>query len=313
MTPASAPAHIGIVFVNYHSEDLLTDRASRFLDAGHPVVVADNSSSYAGPGRVIDMGSNAGFARACNRAVDALDDDVDVVCLHNPDVDIAVSAVADLALTLRAQANPGIAAPAEQTGLLVRRRGYRYPTVAREALMAALPYGWADRSRRKAASAPEQAGDHASPPGLSFRGRGQRYAAGSCMVVDRSAWVLVNGFDERYFMYGEDLDLWHRLGVAGRSRAFRSDIVAQHHFAAGSPVGMSRRHLCRCLSVQLFFETFQPRSWRSVRSVHRRLLWRYQRDLPRLTGRIGELWRAGATPADVMASIFPYLADADFN
>src|SRR5437016_5031688 len=98
MTSAAAPANIGIVFVNYHSDDLVTERASQFLDAGHPVVIADNSSSYAGPGRVVEMASNEGFARACNRAVDVLGDHVDVVCLHNPDVDVPVSAIADLAL-----------------------------------------------------------------------------------------------------------------------------------------------------------------------------------------------------------------------
>jgi GT2 family glycosyltransferase len=35
------------------------------------------------------------------------------------------------------------------------------------------------------------------------------------MAVRRSAWDATGGFDERYFMYGEDLDLSLRLRLAG--------------------------------------------------------------------------------------------------
>ena len=37
----------------------------------------------------------------------------------------------------------------------------------------------------------------------------------ACMVLPREAWVAVGGFDERYFMYCEDVDLCLRLRQAG--------------------------------------------------------------------------------------------------
>jgi GT2 family glycosyltransferase len=42
------------------------------------------------------------------------------------------------------------------------------------------------------------------------------WVSGACMLVRRSAFDLVRGFDERYFMYWEDADLCRRL----RSRGF---------------------------------------------------------------------------------------------
>ena len=41
------------------------------------------------------------------------------------------------------------------------------------------------------------------------------FCSGAALVVRREAWDAVGGFDERYFMYGEDLDLCLRLRLAG--------------------------------------------------------------------------------------------------
>ena len=41
------------------------------------------------------------------------------------------------------------------------------------------------------------------------------FASGAALVVRRDAWEQVDGFDPRYFMYGEDLDLGLRLWLSG--------------------------------------------------------------------------------------------------
>ena len=41
------------------------------------------------------------------------------------------------------------------------------------------------------------------------------WLSGSCLLLRRSAFDEVNGFDDRYFMYMEDVDLGDRLGRAG--------------------------------------------------------------------------------------------------
>jgi GT2 family glycosyltransferase len=55
-------------------------------------------------------------------------------------------------------------------------------------------------------------------PAQAARDRGDRevgFPSGAAMAVRREAWDAVGGFDARYFMYGEDLDLGLRLRLAG--------------------------------------------------------------------------------------------------
>jgi len=65
-----------------------------------------------------------------------------------------------------------------------------------------LGMGWAGRCGRPVAEAP------AEPVEASF-------ASGAALVVRREAWEGTGGFDERYFMYCEDLDLGLRLWLGG--------------------------------------------------------------------------------------------------
>lgn len=57
------------------------------------------------------------------------------------------------------------------------------------------------------------------------------WAAGMCLVVRRDAWVDVGGFDERYHMYFEDVDLCRRLGAAGWSILYLPAIEVVHDAA----------------------------------------------------------------------------------
>ena len=56
------------------------------------------------------------------------------------------------------------------------------------------------------------------------------WLSGSCLLLRRAAFREVCGFDERYFMYMEDVDLGDRLAAAGwleRVRAVGRDIARQ--------------------------------------------------------------------------------------
>ncbi len=62
----------------------------------------------------------------------------------------------------------------------------------------------------------------------------------ACLVLPRTVWQSVSGFDERYFMYCEDVDLCLRLRLAGWSLA-RAEARVLH---AGSRTShRSLRHL----------------------------------------------------------------------
>ena len=65
-----------------------------------------------------------------------------------------------------------------------------------------LGMGWAGQCGELLEAAPDQ------PTEVAF-------ASGAALVVRRDAWEQVDGFDPRYFMYGEDLDLALRLWLSG--------------------------------------------------------------------------------------------------
>jgi GT2 family glycosyltransferase len=54
------------------------------------------------------------------------------------------------------------------------------------------------------------------------------WVSGACVLFRRSALVTVGGFDERIFMYGEDVDLSYRLRGAGYSLAYVPAAVFDH-------------------------------------------------------------------------------------
>ena len=54
------------------------------------------------------------------------------------------------------------------------------------------------------------------------------WLSGSCVLLRREAWDSVDGFDPRYFMYFEDVDLGDRLGRAGWLNVYVPDAEVVH-------------------------------------------------------------------------------------
>jgi N-acetylglucosaminyl-diphospho-decaprenol L-rhamnosyltransferase len=61
---------------------------------------------------------------------------------------------------------------------------------------------------------------------------------GAIMLIRRSAFEAVGGFDVRYFLYGEEDDLLARMRSAG-SRVYLSHSIVATHVGAGSSTGVS--------------------------------------------------------------------------
>jgi GT2 family glycosyltransferase len=53
--------------------------------------------------------------------------------------------------------------------------------------------------------------------------------SGSFMMVRREAWEKVGGMDERYFLYGEDLDICLEVSRAGYRIVYYPEAVVVHH------------------------------------------------------------------------------------
>jgi GT2 family glycosyltransferase len=143
---------------------------------------------------VLEPGENLGFAGGCNAGAAATS--AELLVLLNPDA-VPEPGFLD-ALCAAAGRHPGWGAWQALVSLPGRREVNTDGNVVHW-----LGIGWAG-------------GLHASADEARTRGEHTvGFPSGAAMAVRREAWDAVGGFDARYFMYGEDLDLGLRLRLAG--------------------------------------------------------------------------------------------------
>ena len=61
------------------------------------------------------------------------------------------------------------------------------------------------------------------------------WVSGACLLVPRSVLEELNGFDEGFFMYCEDIDLCRRLRAAGHSLVYEPQALVAHEGGASAP------------------------------------------------------------------------------
>jgi N-acetylglucosaminyl-diphospho-decaprenol L-rhamnosyltransferase len=67
------------------------------------------------------------------------------------------------------------------------------------------------------------------------------WVVGAFMMIRRSAFEQVGGFDPRYFLYFEDVDLCTRMRIGGWKVRYDPEQLAYHQHRAASRVGFARR------------------------------------------------------------------------
>jgi N-acetylglucosaminyl-diphospho-decaprenol L-rhamnosyltransferase len=179
------------------------------------VVIADNGSTDGAPEEAIQRypgtellrtGGNLGYGSAVNRAVATAPGDQEFVLIANPDV---VWSPGSIDALLEAAGRWPLAG---SLGPLIRDpdgavypSARHLPSLVRGGMHAVLGFVWKanpwTKSYRQERVEPSE--------------RAVGWLSGSCLLVRRAAFDEVGGFDERYFMYMEDVDLGDRLGRAG--------------------------------------------------------------------------------------------------
>lgn len=191
------------------------------LAAGAELVVVDNASTdatrtelaaNAPHARVIANTANRGFAAAANQGLAA--SRRRFVLFLNPDAVVEPAAVPRALAYLDGQ--PAVGVVGCRT---LNADGTPQATVDRfHSVRGLVAEAWA--------------GGRASgtPRGTSPTASGiVDWVYGSFMLGRRAALDAVGGFDEAYEMYGEDLDLCHRLRAAGWATAYCADAIVIHH------------------------------------------------------------------------------------
>lgn len=254
-------AAVRAIVVTYNTKDLALDLLAdlrRELAAlpGSQIVVVDNASADGTPDaieaaypevEVRRCPTNLGFGAAVNLA--AKDASSQWLLLVNPDARVDEGAVARL---VEAAVNdPG-------HGLY----GGRFVDVARgtnEDSVAVLPtvgnllafatgaapvlrrLGYRSPPRRKANS--DQAIEVEALPG-------------TFLLAEVDAWRAVGGFDEKYFMYSEDLDLCVRVAATGRRPLYVPQASIRHIGGASSTSGA--KEVLKNRSLVTFLRTHWP-------------------------------------------------------
>ena len=217
---------ISVVVVSYNVRAPLR-RCLAALAGAYQVVVVDNASRDDSvamvrrdfPGvQLIAQAHNGGFSQAVNRG--AAVSDGDALLLLNPDAELAPGGLAALGAALQARPDAWAlgARQLDADGNLQLTWGRR-PSLVGEL--------WRRTLQRRL-----DRGQHGVGRWLDWRmRRAQRvpWVAGSCLLVRRQAFARVGGFDERYFLYFEDIDFCLRLGRAGGAVYYDPSVSLLHH------------------------------------------------------------------------------------
>jgi N-acetylglucosaminyl-diphospho-decaprenol L-rhamnosyltransferase len=215
-----------VVIVTYHSHDELVDLLA---SARHDqrIVVVDNASGADGTqavvqglsaGRWLD-GHNGGFAKAANLA--ARTSHSEYLIFTNPDCRPTPEIWDALVDDLRGDAALRLvgAGAVEDSGRLELGIGGWEPTVLRTFVYAS--------------------GLHRMFPNYGVFARpwrGERveldWLGAPCLAIRRDSFLELGGFDERYFVYNEDMALGRAIRAAGFGQRLRTDLDVPHKAAS---------------------------------------------------------------------------------
>jgi N-acetylglucosaminyl-diphospho-decaprenol L-rhamnosyltransferase len=223
---------VAVLIVNHNTSAVL-DRCLTVLEpgmkSGLEVVVVDNASRDGSvdmvratfPGvRVVEAGGNRGFGAGVNLA--ALQTQRQFLLVLNPDCFIEPASVSRLASRLRDDAHLGFVGPRIdlESGAVDHASLRADP----DPLGALLYFSRIPRLFPRRAALNRYSLAH-----LDYDAEQQLLAGtAACLMVRAVAFRTVGGFDESFFMYGEDLDLCRRLREAGFGGRYVPAAAALH-------------------------------------------------------------------------------------
>lgn len=207
---------LAVVIVTYSPGETLDrclDTLEKATTRPYAVVLADNGSEDGAPERaaeranvtLLHTGGNLGYGTAANRGVATLGREYGWIVVANPDLEFGPGSM-DVLLEAATRWPRG-----GSFGPLIRQpTGEVYPSAR---MVPSLGKGighavvgrvWADNPWTRAYKQADTVAE-----------REAGWLSGSCLLMRREAFDSVDGFDTRYFMYFEDVDLGDRLGKAG--------------------------------------------------------------------------------------------------
>jgi GT2 family glycosyltransferase len=230
LATSATPCRVAVIIPTYNSRSWIDGCVASVLaqeDVDVDVTVVDNASSddlvthvrARWPEvRMIALERNSGYGASVNIGAEASSNGP--VMALNADAELAPGCLKRLLDALSGD-GVGVAAPKllEPDGRL-QPSAHRFPTIPRL-------FGEAFAIDRLPLIGPR----------VDYHCRGYDYArattvdwaTGAVLLFSRTAWSESGGFDPRYFMYAEEIDLQHRVRAAGFRVVLDPSAVAVHH------------------------------------------------------------------------------------
>jgi GT2 family glycosyltransferase len=268
--PADAPA-LAIVIVTCNSRDEIGNCLHSVVMPAAPcppeVVVVDNASTDGTPDfvrrefpsvRIIAGRENVGFARANNRG--AAETSAGLLLLLNPDTVVPPGALQTLVRALDGQPDAAIAGPRLVDANGQAELSFGPPITPWGELQQKVLLSLYNRRVRPAVHYVER----------RTRSAGERaWVSGACLLIRRGDWDAVGGFDERFFMYTEDVDLCAAVRARGRRVWFAPEAEVRHLRGRSARRNPDTARLRR-LSHIAYYEKHLP-GWAGLLRVYLRI------------------------------------------
>jgi GT2 family glycosyltransferase len=256
---------ISLIYVNFRSVRLLRRsldslRKSRILQGGVEVVVANNDPSESWalralsrrfPVRIIELRRNIGFGAAANMA--AMHSRAAYLGFINPDTELLSGKIGSITEIFRKYRDIGVLG-----ARLLSQDGYPEAWSAGEDVTLwqiirnniGIPAGrriWKSGKPRKAG-----------------------FVSGAALFVRKDLFNALNGFDARFFLYFEDVDLCFRSKRSGY-RVFSFPGIVFRHDGGGSQSSQHSQKNAFYESQERYFEKHRPAWEKMMISTVRRM------------------------------------------
>jgi len=259
------PAELAVVIVNYDTgpylERCLTSVQTHRGDVVTEVLVIDNASHDGShtaaamypEARLIENPTNLYLSPAWNQG--ARETTAPYLLFLNPDAEIFAGTLADYVRVAREHPRAAIVGPMiRNPDGTVYASGRRFPSVVDAAFHAVLSLftrnnhftpryemaGWDPTTEREV-----------------------DWVSGACMLMPREGYNAVGGFDERFPLFAEELDIATRLQDAKRIVLFTPQVQVLH------AIGVSRRRsrrmsLMHSRSIYRYYAKHRAAGWRRL-------------------------------------------------
>jgi GT2 family glycosyltransferase len=257
-----APAVVSVVIVNYRVPEYLRETLRSVYQAEGgaqaEIIIVDNASGDNSQElitgefpavRWIQLKHNIGFGKACNVGVQNAGGTY--ILLLNPDTMISRNTLSVAVAFLDAHPEVGMLGPKilNPDGTLQASCKRGFPTPANSF------YHFSGLSR-------------VFPESKRFGRYNLTYldpdkpaevdaVSGSCMFVPRALYKQIGGFDERFFMYGEDLDMCYRIRESGRQVWYYPETQIIHRKGKSSAKSIFRARIAFYEAMMLFSRKYR--------------------------------------------------------